>query len=65
MARRHLRCVRLLRAADARTCAIEARFTGYHRDGGYAEYTVAKSAFALRCQPAAATSKRRRSCVRA
>ena len=23
----------------------EARFTGYHRDGGYAEYTLARAAF--------------------
>jgi propanol-preferring alcohol dehydrogenase len=26
----------------------DARFTGYHRDGGYAEYTVAEAAFVFR-----------------
>ena len=57
------------RAASAgpagRTCATRAEFTGYDRDGGYAEYAVADERYCFALPPATRPSRPRPSCARA
>ena len=48
--------LRATAARGARTCATDARFTGYTRDGGFAEYAVADERYVLRpARPATPT----------
>ena len=41
----------------------DARFTGCHRDGGYAEYAIADARFAFRLPDGTTTCTRRRCCA--
>ena len=47
MARRDGRHLPVLPRRDARTSATRPTFTGYRRDGGYAEYATARADFVL------------------
>ena len=42
---------------------VNARFTGYQIDGGYAEYAVADARYAFKLPEGTATPRRRRSCA--
>ena len=52
------------RAGAENLCAT-ARFTGYTRQGGYAEYTVADQRFCFPCPTPTTMCTRRRCCARA
>ncbi len=49
-------------APGARTCAIDARFTGYQIDGGYAELTVADQRYCFAIPTGVRRRRRRRRC---
>ena len=62
VARLHLRRLPLLPSAAARISATAPRFTGYTRDGGYAEYAVADERFCFPLPDGLRRSSRPRRC---